>query len=195
MGIPRVAPEHVERVIGTIRRECLDLAIVFKEADLYRHMNSFAPYYHESRTHLWPAKDTPEPRPAHPSELGPVVAIPQVGRLHHRYQRRAAWISQGSIPALGGDKCISTRACLRIELPCVRLRQIRGARSGAKQATAVSQPACCLPSSAISFRRRGFCRIRGLREAQAAGVQETTLSNNLLTGTAYWGFLDLLQRP
>jgi hypothetical protein len=81
---------YVERVIGAIRRECLDHVIVFNEADLYRHMKSFVPYYHESRTHLWLAKDTPEPRPAHPLELGPAVAIPQVGGLHHRYERRAA---------------------------------------------------------------------------------------------------------
>ncbi len=77
------------RVIGTIRRERLDHAIVFHEADLYRHMKLFAPYYHEFRMNLWLAKDTLEPRPAHPVELGPVAAIPQVGGLQHRYQRRA----------------------------------------------------------------------------------------------------------
>jgi hypothetical protein len=76
---------YVERVIGTIRRECLDHAIVFNEADLYWHMKSFVTYYHESRTHLSLAKGTPEPRPVHPLELGPVVAIPQVGGLHHRW--------------------------------------------------------------------------------------------------------------
>jgi integrase len=53
-------------------------------------LKSFLAYYHESRTHLSLAKDTPEPRPVHPPELGTVVAIPQVGGLHHRYERRAA---------------------------------------------------------------------------------------------------------
>jgi transposase InsO family protein len=81
---------YVERVIGTIRRECLDHVIVLNEASLYRHVKSFLAYYHESRTHLSLAKDTPEPRPVHPPTLGAVVAVPQVGGLHHRYERRAA---------------------------------------------------------------------------------------------------------
>ena len=81
---------YVERVIGTIRRECLDHVIVLNEASLYRHMKSFLGYYHESRTHLSLAKDPPAPRPVHSPERGAVVAIPQVGGLHHRYERRAA---------------------------------------------------------------------------------------------------------
>jgi len=81
---------YVERLIGTLRRECLDHVIVFNEASLYRHVKSFIAYYHESRTHLSLAKDTPEPRSAQLPELGLVVAIPQVGGLHHRYERRAA---------------------------------------------------------------------------------------------------------
>jgi transposase InsO family protein len=81
---------YVERVIGTIRRECLDHVIVFNEASLYRHVRSFLAYYHASRTHLSLAKDPPEPRSVQPLESGAVVAIPQVGGLHHRYERRAA---------------------------------------------------------------------------------------------------------
>ena len=81
---------YVERVIGTIRCECLDHVIVFGEASLYQHVKSFLGYYHESRTHLSLAKDAPEPRPVQPPELGAVVAIAQVGGLHHRYERRAA---------------------------------------------------------------------------------------------------------
>ena len=81
---------HVERVTGRIRREYLDHVIVFSEASLYRHMKSFLDSYHESRTHLSLAKDTPEPRDVQPPEPGPVIAIPQVGGLHHRYERRAA---------------------------------------------------------------------------------------------------------
>jgi len=81
---------YVERVIGTLRRECLDHVIVLNEASLYRHVKSFLAYYHESRTHLSLAKDPPEPRPVHPPAFGAVVAIPQVGGLHHRYERRAA---------------------------------------------------------------------------------------------------------
>ena len=81
---------YVERVIGTIRRECLDHVIVFNEASLHRHVRSFVAYYHESRTRLSLGKDSPEPRAVQPPERGRIVAIPQVGGLHHRYERRAA---------------------------------------------------------------------------------------------------------
>jgi putative transposase len=81
---------YVERLIGTIRRECLDHLIVFNEASLCRHLKSFVAYYHQTRTHLGLDKDTPESRPVQPPDLGPVIAIPQVGGLHHRYERRAA---------------------------------------------------------------------------------------------------------
>jgi hypothetical protein len=59
----------VERVIGTIRRECLDQLIVFNEASMYRHVKSFVAYYHESRTHLSLAKNTPESRPVEPPAM------------------------------------------------------------------------------------------------------------------------------
>jgi transposase InsO family protein len=81
---------YVERVIGTIRRECLDHVIVVNEASLYRHMKEFVTYYHQSRTHLSLAKDSPERRLVQAPEMGRVVAFPQVGGLHHRYERRAA---------------------------------------------------------------------------------------------------------
>ena len=53
-------------------------------------MKSYLVYYHESRTHLSLGKDTPGRRTVQPPELGRVVAVPQVGGLHHRYERRAA---------------------------------------------------------------------------------------------------------
>jgi len=81
---------YIERVIGSIRRECLDHMIVFNEASLYRHVKAFVSYYHRTRTHLSLAKDTPETRAVQPSELGSVVAIAEVSGLHHRYERRAA---------------------------------------------------------------------------------------------------------
>ena len=81
---------YVERVIGTLRRECLDHVIIFNEASLHRHVKSFVAYYHESRTHLSLAKDAPESRPVQGPEVGRIVAIPQLGGLHHRYERRAA---------------------------------------------------------------------------------------------------------
>ena|SRR5215472_16565134 len=81
---------YVERVIGTIRRECLDHVIVFSEAGLYRHVKSFLAYYHDSRTHLSLKKDAPASRPVHGPEAGRIIAIPQVGGLHHHYKRQAA---------------------------------------------------------------------------------------------------------
>src|SRR6266852_1238076 len=54
-------------------------------------MKSYLVYYHESRTHLSLGKDTPNRRTVQPPELGRAVAVPQVGGLHHRYERRAAW--------------------------------------------------------------------------------------------------------
>ena len=81
---------YVERVIGSIRRECLDHVIVFDENSLRRMLASYLDYYHRSRTHLSLGKDSPVPRPIQPPGIGPVVAVPQVGGLHHRYARRAA---------------------------------------------------------------------------------------------------------
>ncbi len=79
-----------ERVIGSIRRECLDHVIVANEIGLSRILAQYLAYYHQSRTHLSLAKDAPQPRLVAPPTLGPVVAIPQVGGLHHHYDRRAA---------------------------------------------------------------------------------------------------------
>ena len=78
------------RVIGTIRRECLDRVIVFSETSLRSTLGLFTDYYHESRTYLGLGKDAPEPRPIQPPGFGCVVAIPQFGGLHHRYERRAS---------------------------------------------------------------------------------------------------------
>jgi hypothetical protein len=79
-----------ERVIGTIRRELLDHVIVLNERHLRRRLRNYLGYYHASRTHLALGKDAPEPRPIEPPERGDVVAVPQVGGLHHRYVRCAA---------------------------------------------------------------------------------------------------------
>jgi len=80
---------YVERVIGTIRRECLDHVIVFNQRSLCRHLRDFLDYYHRTRTHLGLEKDTPESRPVQLAEGGAIVSIPEVGGLHHRYERRA----------------------------------------------------------------------------------------------------------
>jgi putative transposase len=81
---------YIERVVGTIRRECLDHVIVVGEGSLRRHLKSVLADSHQSRTHLGLEKDAPEPRPVQRPEAGRIVACPQVGGLHHRYERRAA---------------------------------------------------------------------------------------------------------
>jgi putative transposase len=80
----------VERLIGSIRRECLDHMIVLNEQHLRRILARYFEYYHSCRTHLSLDKDTPDSRPAEPPEMGKVIAIPKVGGLHHRYTRLAA---------------------------------------------------------------------------------------------------------
>src|SRR6266571_3558008 len=79
---------YVERIIGSIRRECLDHVIIFDEDSLRRTLRSYFRYYHRSRLHLSLDKDSPHSRPV--QSLGKVIAIPEVGGLHHRYERRAA---------------------------------------------------------------------------------------------------------
>src|SRR6202030_4048260 len=81
---------YVERLIGSIRRECLDHIIVWNERSLRRTLKDYFAYYQRSRTHLALAKDAPESRVVEKPESGCIVAIPQLGGLHHRYQRHAA---------------------------------------------------------------------------------------------------------
>ena len=80
---------RVERLIGSMRRECLDHVIVLNERHLRRLLSAYVDYYHQSRTHLALMKDAPEPRPVVAIASGRVVALPAVGGLHHR-ERRAA---------------------------------------------------------------------------------------------------------
>jgi transposase InsO family protein len=81
---------YVERIIGSIRRECLDHVIALDEHHLKRTLKSYFAYYNEARTHLALNKDAPTPRPIARVSAGQVVAIPEVGGLHHRYERLAA---------------------------------------------------------------------------------------------------------
>jgi transposase InsO family protein len=81
---------YVERIIGSVRRECLDHVIIFDEHHLRGVLSSYFHYYHKTRTHLALAKDCPESRPIHPPTAGKIIPFPEVGGLHHRYERRAA---------------------------------------------------------------------------------------------------------
>ena len=80
----------VERVIGSLRRECVDHLIVWNERSLQRHLQQYLAYYHEWRTHLSLDKDAPVPRAEQAPACGAIVAVPHVGGLHHHYERRAA---------------------------------------------------------------------------------------------------------
>ena len=80
---------YVERLIGSIRRECWDHVVVLNEAGLRRVLKSYFDYYERSRTHQSLGKDAPIRRPIQPATMGRVVEIPQVGGLHHRYERVA----------------------------------------------------------------------------------------------------------
>ena len=75
---------YAERLIGSIRRECLDHVIIFNE----RH--SYYQYHHDTRTHLSLGNDCPRPRRIQSPSAGNIIASPEVGGLHHRYERRAA---------------------------------------------------------------------------------------------------------
>lgn len=98
MGIEevKIAPRspwqspYVERLIGSIRCECLDDVIVLNERHLRRVLQSYVDYYHTWRVHRSLDMDTPARRPVHPPEPGAVRKLPEVGGLHHHYERMAA---------------------------------------------------------------------------------------------------------
>jgi putative transposase len=81
---------YAERMIGSIRRECLDHVIVLSERHLRRLLTAYLAYYHGARTHLALEKDAPMTRRVQTPTEGPAVAFAEVGGLHHRYERRAA---------------------------------------------------------------------------------------------------------
>jgi transposase InsO family protein len=81
---------YAERVIGSIRRECLDHVVVIGERHLREILAKYIDYYNRTRTHLSLTKDAPEPRTVQGPSQGRVVGLPRVGGLHHEYLRRAA---------------------------------------------------------------------------------------------------------
>jgi transposase InsO family protein len=76
---------HAERLIGSIRRECLDHVIVFGKQHLRRLLRSYQQYYNGTRTHLSLGKDSPVPRAVHAT--GSILPLPILGGLHHHYVR------------------------------------------------------------------------------------------------------------
>jgi hypothetical protein len=84
MGI-RDRPTVAERLIGSIRRECVDHVIVLGEAHQRRILKSYARYYNETRTHLALDKDAPVSRTV--KRAGRILCHPILGGLHHEYVR------------------------------------------------------------------------------------------------------------
>ncbi|HYR87674.1 MAG TPA: integrase core domain-containing protein [Terriglobia bacterium] len=97
MGIQEVltAPKSpwqnpfAERLIGSIRQECLNHVILLGERHLRWTLKRYLRYYLDTRTDLSLEKDAPNPRPIQSPETRNIVQIPEVGGLHHRYERRA----------------------------------------------------------------------------------------------------------
>ena len=79
----------VERLIGSIRRECLDHVLVINGTHLRRVLREYFAYYHDSRPHQSLEDNAPRPREIEPPSQGRIVAELQVGGLHHRYRRAA----------------------------------------------------------------------------------------------------------
>jgi transposase InsO family protein len=80
---------YVERVIGSIRRECLNHVIVFDDKHLRRVLRQYFVYYNNCRPHLSLDGNAPVRREVEPPSNGRVIAIPKVGGLHHHYTRAA----------------------------------------------------------------------------------------------------------
>jgi len=78
---------YVERLIGSIRRECLDHVVVFGEAHLRRILAAYGAYYNGVRADLALGKDSPVNRPV--QSVGRIVPVPFLGGLHHHYVRMA----------------------------------------------------------------------------------------------------------
>jgi putative transposase len=81
---------YAERLVGSMRRECLDHIIISNERGLRRALAAYIEYYQKSRTHLSLNKDSPVSRPVVPPGNDAITAIPHVGGLHHQYERQAA---------------------------------------------------------------------------------------------------------
>lgn len=81
---------YAERVIGSIRRECVDHVVIVGDRHLRQILKRYVDYYNRSRTHLSLGKDAPAGRRVQAPEEGRVIEFPRVGGLHHEYVRMAA---------------------------------------------------------------------------------------------------------
>jgi transposase InsO family protein len=81
---------YVERLIGSIRRECLDHVIILQRRHLRRLLTEYFRYYHRWRTHRALVMDASVPRQSNRQKLDLCGKSPEVGGMHHHYERRAA---------------------------------------------------------------------------------------------------------
>ena len=81
---------YAERVIGSMRRECLDHVVVIGERHLREILSKYVDYYNGTRTHLSLSKDAPKPRTVQLPSQGRVAKVRRVGGLHHEYLRQPA---------------------------------------------------------------------------------------------------------
>ena len=92
---------YVERLIGSIQRECLDRVIVLHEHQLRQILEQFFAYYHEVRPHRSLEHDSPIPRPVQSPDSGKVIEIPLVGSLHHHF--RTTWTGRRPCQRRGNE--------------------------------------------------------------------------------------------
>jgi integrase-like protein len=104
---------HAERLIGSIRRDCLDYVVVFGNRHLCHLLKSYQKYYNESRTHLSLSKDAPVSRGV--QAVGHILCLPILRGLHHQYVR---------IPAADGGEFYQG------QLPKARRHMNRAAQNG-----------------------------------------------------------------
>ena len=129
-----------ERLIGSIRRECLHHVIVRGERHLLRVLSDYASYYHASRAHRSLENDCPDPRPVEPPEVGDVVVYPQAGGLHHRFGRRIA-------AGLRGPPGFPDRRCMLGGCACIaHAPQISSAPGGTNTPDALSGSPISFPA-------------------------------------------------
>jgi Integrase core domain len=140
---------HVERLIGSIRRESLDHLVVFDEAQLCRVLKNYAAYYNQVRTHLSLEKNAPDFRCS--QKLGSIACISILGGLHHQYvrgPRSGVQMFDALLRSNTPDRAIVRRGAAAAKMPtrprnlalmgCKRACPDNGHLSGVTQATAES---------------------------------------------------------
>jgi Integrase core domain len=110
-----MAKSFAERLIGSIRRECLDHVLVLNARHLLRILTCYFSHYHHTRTHFSLSKDAPAGRPFERPELGKVVPIREVGGLHHSIRAASGIVTSSARPGHPHHLAfLSTDCCLHL---------------------------------------------------------------------------------